>query len=218
MPTITAQSIINKAKTVLQDTTNVRWLDAELLGYLNDGQREIASRRPDACSFVENLTLVAGTRQAIPDAGTSLLRAVRNMGTSGTSPGRAIRHVPMDLLDASNPNWHSVAGSNDILHVAVDGRAPHVFYTYPPALAGTRIEIIYAAPPAEVASVGAAITVDDIYATPLLDYVCFRAYTKDQELVGNTDRAKSHYDLFESFMNAKSQADAVVAPRPNVKG
>ena len=214
MPTITALSIINKAKTTLQDTTNVRWSDAELLTYLNDGQRAIAVVRPDSCSVTANITLVAGTRQTIPDAGTSLLRAVRNMGAGGTTPGRAIRHVPMELLDANVPNWHDTAGASAVVqHVVAAPNQPQHFYVYPPSPGGQQIEIIYAAPPAEVAAVGNVIGVDDVFATPLFDYVCFRAYTKDQETTGNDARAKAHFELFKDFLEGKSQADATTAPK-----
>jgi hypothetical protein len=219
MPTITAQSIINKAKITLQDTTNVRWADTELLAYLNDGQREICMKRPDACSVLANITLVAGTRQAIPDAGTAILRVVRNMGTNGTTPGRAVRHVPMDLLDANVPNWHAATPVNEIVHVAVDLRIPQNFYVYPPANSGVQLEAIYAAPPAEVAAVGNTITVDDVFATPLFDYICFRAYTKDQESTGNVDRAKGHRELFDSVLDGKAVSDAVVSAKQiNMKG
>ena len=219
MPTITAQSIIDKAKITLQDTTGVRWPDSELLAYLNDGQREVCIKRPDAVSVLANVTLTTGTRQTIPDAGTAILRAVRNMGTNGTTPGRAIRHVSLDLLDSNIPNWHAAAPSAEVLHVAVDVRMPQHFYVYPPATSGTQIEVLYAAPPAVLVSAASVISVDDVFATPLYDYLCFRAYTKDQDSTGNAERAKAHRDLFDGVMDSKAQADAAMAPsRVNTKG
>lgn len=219
MPTITAQSIINKVKVTLQDTTNVRWTDTELLAYLNDGQREICMRRPDASSVLANITLVQGTRQQIPDAGTAVLRVLRNMGTSGTQPGRAIRHIPLDLIDANVPNWHAATAQAEILHAMTDARMPQYFYVYPPATAGTQLEVLYAAPPAEVATPSGTISLDDVFATPLMDYILFRAYTKDQDMAGNATRAEAHFKLFESSMNGKTQADGVVTVQAaNVKG
>src|SRR3546814_10752016 len=49
MATITAKSLITIAQTLLQDATSVRWPRAELLGYLNDGQRETVLLKPEAC-------------------------------------------------------------------------------------------------------------------------------------------------------------------------
>lgn len=218
MPTITAQSILNKARITLQDSTSVRWPDAELLGYLNDGQREVAMRRPDACSVLGNVTLVAGTKQAIPDSGTAVLQVIRNMGSGGTTPGKVIRHVPMSLLDANVPDWHTKTPVSEILHAMVDGRKPEVFYVYPPATAGTQLEVLYAAPPADVTTASDPISIDDVFAAPLYDYVCFRAYTKDQDLSGNVERAKAHFELFESSLNGKATADGVVQAQLNIKG
>lgn len=219
MPTITAQSIISKAKITLQDTTSVRWSDTELLAYLNDGQREICMIRPDACSVLANVTMVAGTRQAIPDAGTAVIKVVRNMGAGGATPGRAVRHVPMDLLDANVPSWHSSAAAAETLHATTDPRMPQYFYVYPPAIAGQQVEVLYAAPPAELTVASSAISVDDVFATPLFDYVCFRAYTKDQDLTGNAERAAAHRQMFFDTMNGKTTADnSVTAQRVNVKG
>ena len=45
------QSIITQAQAILQDT-GVRWPVSELVQYLNDGQREAASLRPDQKSVV----------------------------------------------------------------------------------------------------------------------------------------------------------------------
>lgn len=218
MPNTTAASIISKARITLQDLAAVRWTDAELLGYLNDGQREICMLRPDACAVVASMPLVAGTRQQIPDAGTAILKVVRNMGSNGTTPGRAIRHVLMDTLDSNIPNWHTVSPAAEILHAMTDARMPQFFYVYPPAATGTQVEVVYAAPPGDVAALGDTINVDDVFSTPLLDYVLFRAYTKDQDIPNGTERATAHRALFDAAMNGKAQADAVVAPKANPKG
>jgi hypothetical protein len=219
MPTVTAQSLVSRAKIVLQDTTNVRWSDAELLSYLNDGQRAICIKRPDANATVGTIALVAGTKQSLPDAATSLIRAVRNMGVAGATAGRAIRHIPMTLLDATIPSWHTVAATQEVLHVTSDPRFPQTFYVYPPSTGTWYIEGVYAAPPTDVAALGNVIGIDDVFATPLVDYICFRADLKDQDLVGNAERAAMHLKIFESTMGDKAQADAQVAAGPMaVKG
>lgn len=219
MPTILASSILSKAKTLLQDTTGVRWGDPELLGWLNDGQREITMFRPDVYSRLASLALVVGTRQTIPSDGTAAIKVTRNMGVGGTVPGAPIRHVPMDLLDANVPDWHSRTAVAVILHATTDVRMPRTFFVYPPAIAGTFVELLYAAPPPDVTVVSAAISIDDVFAGPLVDYVCFRAYSKDQDMSGNDSRAAAHRALFEKTLSAKSQADSIVtAATANVKG
>ena len=50
MGTLTGANLITRAQDTLQDTTSVRWPEAELLRYINDAQREIVNFRPDASS------------------------------------------------------------------------------------------------------------------------------------------------------------------------
>ena len=46
--TLTGANLLSRIKDTLQDTTSVRWPEAELLRYINDAQREIVNFRPDS--------------------------------------------------------------------------------------------------------------------------------------------------------------------------
>jgi hypothetical protein len=100
MGTITAQSIINKAAIQLTDVGNTRWSRAELLDWLNQGQKQIVVMSPSATNKVSTVQLVAGTRQNIPSDGWTLLELIRYMGTNGSTPGRAIRVTSRELIDS----------------------------------------------------------------------------------------------------------------------
>lgn len=218
MSTITAQTIIDRVQVILQDTTAVRWPEAELLNWLNDGQREITALRADAFSKITNVTCVTGTKQTIPTSdGLRLLDVLRNMGSGGSTPGGAIRKVPRQILDGQTPNWHASTPSATIKHYVFDERAPKTFYVYPPATAGTQLEILYAATPTDVA-LGDVISLDDIYMTPLIDYVLYRAYLKDTEYAGNAQRAVAARQAFENTLGLKAQADAANVGKINVAG
>jgi hypothetical protein len=210
MATITAQSIIDKAETLLLDTTNVRWPVAELLGWLNDGQRHIVSLRPDANPVFANVTLVSGTKQSIPSDGYQLLEVVRNMGANGATPGRAIRRSTLKVLNTQAPEWHAETASTTVEHYMADPRWPKVFFVYPPATAGRQVEVVYSKPPTDVPTVSDVISLDDIYATALLDYVLYRAYSKDYEVPSSAERAVAHYQAYEAGLGMKAQADAQV--------
>jgi len=218
MPTITAQSIINKAEIVLQDTTNIRWPEAELLTWLNDGQREVAAMRPDVTNVTASVALVAGTRQMLPAAGAALIAVRRNMGANGTTPGDAVRKVPIDLLDSQRPGWHTETASASVKHYCYDPRTPRIFYVYPPAVAATQVEIVYDAPPSDVATLAGVISLDDEYANMLLEYILFRAYSKDHEAIGNAERALAHRQMFDSMLSAKNTADSGQVAAANVRG
>lgn len=216
MGTLTAQSIIDKAATILQDATNVRWTSNELLGWLNDGQRQIALMRPDASVTTGNVTLVSGTKQSLPAGGLRLLDVVRNMGVGGATAGDAVRLVDREILDTQVPGWHYTTASTTIKHFIFDGRNPKVFYVYPPAT-GTSptVEAIYSVSPSDVAAAGNTITLDDIYQNPLLDWVLYRAFSKDAEYAANEELAKKHVSAFMAALGAKTEVDIATSPNKN---
>ena len=98
---IPAQQIIRRCVETLQDTTSIRWPVAELVRYLNDGQREVVLYRPDAMVTNATVTCVAGTKQTLPANGAKLIEVVRNARAAGTK--RAVRMVNREILDAQTP-------------------------------------------------------------------------------------------------------------------
>lgn len=218
MPTVTAQTIADRATLILQDAGNVRWTAAELLGWINDGQREIFVHRRDASSRVTATLLVAGTKQTLPADGVLLLDIKRNAGVAGTTFGAPVRRTSMDLLDAVSPGWHTATASATIKNFMYDQRTPTVYYVYPPASAPTYVELEYAANPAQVAALGDVIGVADDYANALLDYVLFRANAKDHEDDNAMARAQAHRALFDAAIGNKTASDAGAASPANPKG
>ena len=229
MATITGTSIVSRAAIVLQDTTGVRWPQTpELLLWLNDGQREIVLRKPDANAQNVVTKLTTGTKQTLPDgttvnnpagtanpAGIQLLDVIRNMGT-GSTPSRAVTRIDREILDEQMPTWHSSAdGTATVQHYMFDQRDPKHFYVYPYYSSGTQqyIEIVYAASPSDLATLGAVISLDDVYSGVLLDYILYRAYSKDADLSPTApQRAISHYNAFLASLGAKGQIEQIVNP------
>jgi len=219
--TITGANILLRVKDTLQDTTSVRWTEAELLRYINDAQREIVNLRPDASATTANVALVVGTAQTIPTAGLRLIKVVRNMSAAGGSATgkRAIRIVDREILDSQEPNWHdsSVSGdaahSTTVKHYVFDEDDPRRFYVYPGASStSTFIEIVYSTSPTDLANTSATIFVDDIYANAIIDFVLYRAYMKDAEFAGNAQRANNHFQLFANSVGAGAQVNLMSSP------
>lgn len=218
MPTILASAIIGKAQILAQDTTAIRWTLPELLGWLNDGQREIAIIRTNAFTKIASIPLVAGTKQTLPADGLQFLEFIRNMGVGGATPGATARKVPRRLLDAQVPGWHSVAGTAVVQHYVFDLLAPKNFYVYPPSLGTTQVEVLYSCTPTDCATQASVISADDIYETPLLDYLLYRMYAKDSEFVGNAERSLLYRKQFDTAIGIKQMADTAVLPIDNPKG
>ena len=201
----TALQIINDVRILLKDVSATAWDDPTLLAWINAGQREISSLRPDAYTKFGTVTTVAGTRQTLPTDGIILLHVPRNL--VGSNPGRAIRKASRDQLDSVNPDWHTDTASATARNFVYDTFTPRAFYLYPPSVAGSTVEVIYAAVPTDLASVESSIVIDDSYRNPLMDYTLFRAYSEDMEIQGAAARAAAHRQLFDTFLGNKAKAD-----------
>jgi hypothetical protein len=212
MATTKVATLIDTAGIILQDTSQVRFPQAELMTFLNDAQREIVLHRPDARTVNGNMTCVAGSKQSIPATGLRLIDVVRN------DAGRAITQIDRKILDETLPDWHNTAAdaTKKIEHFVYDPADPKNFYVYPNATVSMDIEIIYSTAPADITySATAVITLDDIYSNAILDYMLYRAYQKDSEYAGNAERSMMHYQSFANALGIKSRADAAIDPMPN---
>lgn len=198
MSLITAQSIITKAGLLLNDDSSVRWTTSEMLGWLTDGQREIAVDKPYLCSKIAVATLVAGVRQslsALTDYNL-LLNVKRNIESDGVTAGRTVSIAAAETLDALNPDWHLGILYGTVVHYTFDPSTRAVFQVYPPAIAGTKVELTYSYVPAAFTALADVIVVPDSLGTSLIDYLCYRALTKDAEFGDVGSKAAAHYKLF----------------------
>lgn len=216
---VTVQSVIDRVQSVLQDTTGVRWpVVSELVLWVNDAQREVALLKPDASAVNTTVTLVTGTKQEIPAASNRLLKVVRNMSAAiGGTGARAIRLVDLSVLDAQSPDWHdpSVTGdaahTNVVKHYAYEESNPRNFYVYPGVSGNAYVELIYSANPATVTP-SDNLSIPDIFANAIMNYVLYMAYMKDAESAGNQQRASSHFQLFMASVTGKGQIDSITNP------
>lgn len=205
--TVAVNDIISRVQTLIRDLTGVRWPQDELINWLNDGQREVILLQPKAGAKNTSMALVAGTKQSIPNDGTQLLRVMRNTGVGGATPGRAITEVDREVLDTFTPDWHSDAATAVAKHYIFDPVDPTTFYVYPPADGSAQIEVVYASSPT-VVTAGQQISVPDIYANALMDYMLYRAYSKDSDSTANAERAQNAYNTFVQSLGLKVAADA----------
>jgi hypothetical protein len=206
---LTVQNILDRAGMIIQDQTNVRWPAAELLGWLNDGRREIAILRPDIYAVTTTLTLVAGSRQTLPVCAQRLIDIPRNVS------GAAVTVTQRGLLDQYNPSWHQQTGSATVKHFMFDERIPTQFWVYPPATTAAQLELIVEEAPDTYTSGSVLTTHEEMYDGALVDYICYRAFSKDSEYAGNGDRAAAHYSQFATSL--KNGAVVSVAISPNVQ-
>jgi len=207
MGTVTAQTIIDKASVQLIDLANIRWTRSELLAWLNDGMRQIVLIQPSASSTTVSKKLDAGTRQSLPTGGWLLLQMYRNMGTSGTTPGRAIRIVSRELLDNFNPNWHTATAAAEVRNYIYDTQDQTAFYVYPPNTGTQYVELNYSAQPTNLTSESEVIPIFDIYQSSLVDYILYRACSKDAEYAPGLQLAQGYLATFVAAVSGKAQTE-----------
>jgi hypothetical protein len=191
----------------------VRWTAAERIRWMNEAMGAIMTRRPQAFAVNQVIPLVAGTLQTLPAANAQLLDVVRNMGANGSTPGKVIRRADRQLLDDSDPNWHTATASASIRHYTFDDRTPSLFYTYPPAVAGTQVEVSYAKLPQALAenAITGSLDIGAEYLEPVVNFICYRCHSKDSEYAVSS-LAVAYYQAFESALSIKNQTESASSP------
>lgn len=213
---IVADDLFKRLDDLLLDFDRVRWPDEERLRWANEAMGAILTRRPQAFSRRESVALVAGASQSIPAGGSMLLDVVRNMGTNGTTPGRAIRRTSRQILDDGDRDWYTRTPSSTIKNFTFDERLPEGFYTYPPAVAGTQVEIVYTRLPAAVTvPTNGEFDIGPEYMEAVVNYICYRCNSKDSEYA-NANVATAYYQAFEASLGIKSQAEMATSPNQQV--
>ncbi len=214
---LTAKSILEQVARDLNDTTSIRWTTQDLARYFNDGQRYIITKRPDASHLTVAHALVAGADQTLPAGGEKLIDVSHN--TTGNK--RAISRVSSALLDAQLAGWRGLTGKVEILHFMYDEREPRSFDVYPPALVGANVSLKYAAQTVDIPVPALGTTTDDItgnlslsdlFANALRNYVMFRCYSKQTELA-NPGLAAGFKQLCDADLGDEVAGTAAVSPK-----
>ena len=216
---LTAKDVMERATIILQDTGMVRWPATEMLKWLNDGQREICIHKPTAVTETVTLDLVSGTKQDLPATYVSLVAVHRNTG------GKVIRPIERAVLDNQMPGWHDTSVlpfSAEVTHVIFNVESPREFYVAPGStgvssqieatVAVLPVDVAVPANPLDIESYTATLSVPEIWRGALVDYVLYRAYSKDSQSPNAGNRAAAHYQQFQSALGIKVATDQALNP------
>jgi hypothetical protein len=224
-------TVLTKVGVLLQDPSYIRWTLSELLGWVNDAQREVVLYKPEACVITAVVPFVAGTTRqqltgAVRPVGSSvtynaarLVEVIRNHGYATgvtNTPGRSISFVDRAVMDAQNPEWHTdPAGVRGVRHYMHDPRDPMTFFIWPKQTYNPNLEICFSYLPESVTSANQSLSVSDQFANAVVDYILFRCYSKNAEYAGDANLAIAHYQAFANAMGIKGKVDAETAPVAN---
>jgi hypothetical protein len=172
--------------------------------------------------------MAAGTLQRVTAAAGSptplaLLDIVRNLASAAETPrvgGRVIKPVSRDQLDAVDINWHSATAQAVVRHFVYDEQNPLEFYVYPPNTGAGFVEAVLSETPTDLVATGAPdllasydtqLDLPALYSEALLDFVLFRAFSKD-DTGAQPGRASSHYGYFATAVGLKIQVEGASSP------
>jgi len=210
--TIAVRTIIDRAKFILQDDTSIRWTEEELVMWINSAQLEIVLLRPDAYSeVVSHVVDTSRASQEIAEALQILDVLTANDGLPDDgglgAPTNVVRRVERAVLDAMDLNWVKDDAS-PTQHYVLDDRNRKTFYLYPHG--SEYVSVLISKAPADVSDAADSL-LDPIFAGPILDYVLYRAYSKDAEFAANAERATAYYTSFNTSigLNTAAQRAAV---------
>lgn len=217
----TAKDVLTKVRTILNDSSSVRWALTELRLWLNDGLREIALQKPSATAVTATIDLETGTKQEIPAAYHALLQVIRNTTTGGTPvPGKVITPIARETIDTAIPGWHATANlpfTQVVTHVLDEILDQKTFYVVPGNDGTGAVEAVMSKLPTEIASptnpleideYSATVDIPDIYQNALVDYMLYRAFSKDTDVATSGQRAAAHMQLFQTALGIKKQNEA----------
>ena len=218
MATTQVVSIIQRVQRAVNDITGIVWTEKELLEHFNDAIKDIVLHRPDASANNTDFECSPdSSKQSLPGDALRLIEVVRN------KDGKVITKIDRATLDATRPDWHQSSATTAIEHFVYDERDPKTFYLYPrPANDGAsphKIEIVYSTCPSEIlidessikdGSDSTTIPLDDTYVNAIIDFMLYRAYSKDLGSAANAQRSASHYQTYGNALGMKLQADAIM--------
>lgn len=216
--TLTVAKVFTNVRELLgdKDPGGLIWLDSELFAWLNEGALEIIRLRPEASAVTDNHVMSAGTQQSLPSDGMALLNVEYN-GTSA-APGRVCRLVDRRQLDNNIPDWHTQTRKKEVVWVMVSESNPNLFWVYPPNDGTGTLTYTYSKYPTSVSASTDLLPVPDTFLSPLVDYICFRAYLKQMESKESQSRAVEHRQLFDNAMgltnNMMQQRTALARVQP----
>jgi hypothetical protein len=149
---------------------------------------------------------VSGTVQSLPDNAIRLAEVVKNV-----SGGSAIYQSDYATANALSRSWRNAStGTAEVYFY--DPSNPKQFEVYPPQSGGELIEIVYNAQPVD-ATISGNIVISDMYADSLIDYIVYRALSKDTEdSATDLGKATAFYRAFLVGIGFKDATDALIEP------
>jgi len=200
---VTPATIIADVRNLAQDTlAPYRYSDTELLGYVNQTLKRMASLRPDLFTYFGDVSLTANT--VVQDLPADAQRLVDIFWVKDAN---AVTEVEREVLERAYPLW--VTDPADVpVNFMRHPRIPTRFFVYPRPLANTVVVAEYAQSPTTY-NLNDTIDLADAYYSVVVDGVMFLVSSVDDEHV-NSKRAELFMNSFLNSLATNTQAREMV--------
>lgn len=189
-----ANEVLARVRDTLQDPDERRWVDFELLRYLDDALAILVQIKPEVNAQFITVNLTPTTRQTLPDTALFLIDIP------------SLEKTQKDWFDRYDPAWQSTSASGIPVQWMQDVDKEH-FYVYPPPVATTPVELQIAGRTTPITLASEELPVKDEHVQVLASYVTYRALIKDGENELNRNLAQTHLQEFYSKLGMNVETE-----------
>lgn len=186
------QDIINIVREQTRDITGVTWADADIMQYINEGVKNTIQRAPQANSKKEDVPVVAGVDQALPDEAVFLINIISN------ASGGTVYRADVQAKDTFSPNWKNDRAKTYPIEWMTRSE-PTKFMLWPPLKADSTVLAEYSFYPLDVSDPADLISVTNEYLEPVRLWALYRTFSRDAEDTPSVQRAEVYKQQFEQF-------------------
>lgn len=197
----TLLQIRSTTRTTLDDasTTDQLWTDVELNEYINDAENQsckIADLLIDSTTVsICTITLVSGT--AIYSISPLILKIPRAFITGATRP---LIQTTKRILDLTYPSWASASGDERSFFI---GDTNKITIYKKPDGAGTLTLTVSRLPLTAMSADSGTPEIDAQYHDGMVDWVLYRAYSKQDSKTLDPEKAEIHKNAFNERFGIK---------------
>jgi len=191
------QDILDIIEEQTRDLDNVTWTLDDVVGYINEGVKNIIQRAPQANSKKEMITAVAGIEQSIPNDGVAIINIIAT-ADDDDRVGSIIHRVDVEQKDSYSPAWRNDR-ARSIAIEWMKRSSPTKFLLWPPLSDDTQVYAEYSYYPADLTGAGDLIIIANEYNEPVRLWALYRTFSRDSQDTPSVKRAADYKLEFEAF-------------------
>ncbi|MDW6094055.1 DUF6682 family protein [Vibrio rhizosphaerae] len=194
---INVSKLIERAGSALVDSSFTLWSKGFHLDSLNDAIAALTMAVPKSSSKTADIEISAGQwKVSLPEDGYSLL-AVNHCD------GYGMEQIDLIRLTHLYPDWRKQSDTRPA-NWMFNPDDNQTFFIFPASESPVSIEIEYSRY-LSVASEEDDIDIHEIYSSPLLDYMMYRAYSRDGQAEAQQAKAVAHFQAFQMALGIQTQ-------------